>query len=94
MTVSGLQVAEAGMPTALVVEAAPLAGIVSFDSSACACLTDRRHRLSVFIANPSKKNPFNNRGSRNASFGNLHITEGLCCSRGWGPLLMTRSCIH
>ncbi len=36
MTVSGQQVAEAGMPTVPVFEVAPFAGIASVDSSACA----------------------------------------------------------
>ena len=38
MTVSGQQIAEAGMPTVPVFEVAPFAGIASVDSSACAFL--------------------------------------------------------
>lgn len=40
-------------------------------------VTDSRQRLIVIIVNSSKRGSFNNRGSRNASFGGLHITEGL-----------------
>lgn len=36
-----------GIPIVPVAEAASLAGIVSVDSSACACLTNSRHRLRV-----------------------------------------------
>ncbi len=91
MTVSGQQVAEAGMPTVPVFEVAPLAGIASVDSSACACWTDSRHRLRVIIVDFSKRGSLNNRGSRNASFGTLHITEGLAAA---GVGVLCRECIR
>ncbi len=91
MIVSGQQAAQAGMPTVPGFDVAPLAGVVSVDSSACACLTDSRHRLRVIIVDFSKRGSFNNRGSRNASFCTLHITEGLAAA---GVGVLCRECIR
>ncbi len=62
MTVSGQQFAEAGMPTVPVFDVAPLAGVVTVGSSACACLTDSRLRLRTINGNSSKRSSFNNIG--------------------------------